>query len=826
MKFKLLLLIILFFLFFNTSFAKILDIPFISQVLPGDWNSTLNCGQTSYYMADKFLSDNSVLDSEDIKKIDDFLYNEFSDPVRNYNGYYTNITKLKSVAENFGNYTDVFIHKSSDDFESIKNEIDSGNLIIPLVRISMKLDKDGHFMLMTGFDEKYVYFNDPGKTFGKNKEYLIDDFLNVWKSENYNYLLLKKKITPVLNNGVETQIVLPVQEVMKPTQIIPKAQNMYASAPVLFFTDVVSKIALSAGAIASNVSSIVSSIISNQNQTADLSPVVIPEPVVGYGYGDNTSPPSQNATAGEGGGSSNVVYLPEFEFKNNYKENKLVIPLEFNFFNVATDSSKYYFQMDYKINKDGIWNNLFNNYNSNYYKYYVKTNNDTYYFRLRVCDLNNYCSTYKEISQKVYLVPASDMTLIGYDGNDVVLDRPEYFNICFDIDPDQIVLITKGTVIKLTPYCTMSIKGFLFAMGEPDSRIKITATSSAYQNYWSFIKFENSFGSILNNVDVTYGGYYAPKGYTYPQFIIDNSIVTLNNVNFSDSMAQSAVYVQNNSAFYMLNSSIKDSKSYPGVVVKESIGVLDNNVFDKNLFGISLYDVDDRLTVSNNKISNSYFYPIYGENIFCNIKDNLFISNKYNIIFQDINLNKIGEYTLKKNVYEIRNANIGIGSVLNIENGSVFKFEKNNGNINVYGVIKAAGTASNPIVFTSVNDNEYGGVVNNNSSTIPVNGDWFGVNLNGVSNGSVFKNCIFRYGGYYNSQLSGMINIEGSSNVDISDSSFEKSYNGIKINNSNNINVENCSIKNNFYGIVVNASSGVTLKNNYYKGNLVNEMVN
>lgn len=814
MKLKYLFFIFLFFPFFVN--AKILDIPFIAQVLPGDWNSTLNCGQTSYYMADKFLSGNSVLDPEDIKKIDDFLYEKFSDPIRNYNGYYTNTTKLKSVAENFGNYENVFINRSSDDFESIKTEIENGSLIIPLVRISMKLEKDGHFMLMTGVDEEYVYFNDPGKTFGKNKKYLIDDFLNVWKSENYNYLVLKKKVfTEKINKELSDNLpvqenIISVQQNAVPTMVIPKASS--ASSPVASFQEIISKVIESVGVIASNILGL--------SQTNTINPVITPtvpivSDAVGYGYGDNS-----------GGGSSNVVYLPEFEFKNNYEEKKLVMPLEFNFVNVATDSSKYYFQMDYKINTNGSWENLFNNYNSNYYKYYIKTNNDTYYFRLRVCNLDNYCSGYKEISQKIYLQPASDMSLIGYDGNDVVLDRPEYFNICFDINPDQIVLIAKGTVIKLTPNCTMSIKGLLFAMGESDSRIKITSTSTAHQNYWSFIKFENSFGSILNNVDVSYGGYYYMKGYTYPQFIIDNSIVTLNNLNFSNSLGQSAVYVQNNSAFYMLNSSVKDFTSNAGLIVKDSIGVIDNNIFNHNVYGISLHNVDERLIVTNNKISNSIFYPIYGENAFCEIKDNLFVDNYYNIIFENINLNKPGEYVLKKSVYGIGNVNVGEGSILNIKKGSVFKSEKNNGNFNVYGTIKAVGDLNNPIVFTSIKDSEYGGNSGVGASAVPSSGDWGSVNLNKFSKDSVFKNCIFKYGGVYNSQTKAMMNIEESSNINISDSYFEKSYYGIKINQSNNVSVINNNIKNNFYGVVSNSSSNLVLQNNYYEGNLINETVN
>ncbi len=836
MKLKFIFFLFLIFPFFVN--AKIMDIPFISQVLPGDWNSTLNCGQTSYYMADKFLSNNSNLNSEDIKKIDDFLYEKFSDPIRNYNGYYTNTTKLKSVAEDFGNYENVFINRASNDFENIKLEIDKGNLIIPLVRISMKLDKDGHFMLMTGFDEEYVYFNDPGKTFGKGKKYLIDDFLKVWKSENYNYLILKNKENDVIienNVNVKNQENKDVDNVvdaktennsLNNSKLVysfykPQAVS-YSNNFIDSFQDIILK--NNEQSTVNNASNLVSDNDSNvKDYISDIKNEnnIINNIGSGYGYGYGSFLPEPFID--EGGGASKIVYLPEFEFKNNYQENKLIIPLEFNFNNVATDISKYYFKMDYKINKGGDWNNLFDNYNLNYYKYYVKTNNDTYYFRLKVCDLKNNCSDYKEISQKVSLKSASDMTLIGYDGNDVVMDRPEYLNVCFDIDPEQIVLITKGTKIMLSPNCTMSIKGYLFAMGESDKKIKITSISESPQTYWSFIKFENSFGSILNNVEVTNGGYYYQKGLSYPQFIIDNSIVTLNDVDFLSNSGQSAVYVQDNSAFYMLNSFVKGSLAYPGVFIKESIGVLDNNIFDRNLYGISMSNVDERFSITNNKIINSIFYAMYGENGFATIKDNLFLDNGYNVFFEKINLQKEGEYKIRKGVYDIGEINVCVGAVLNIEKGAIFKLESGAGKINIYGSIKAIGSASEPIVFTSIDDNEIGGKV---TGSVRINKDnWVGIYLKQTSTNSEFSNCIFRYGGKNNTELIGIINIENSSNIKISNSTFEKSYYGFKIKNSSNINIDNCNISNNFYGVFSNNSS-INLINNYYSANLINESIN
>lgn len=822
MKKYILFLIFFFLIFPSFCFSKILDIPFIPQVLPGDWNNTLNCGQTSYYMADKFLSEDANLNFEDIKKIDDFLNIKFSDPIRNYNGYYTNTTKLKSIAEDFGGYEDVFISRTSNDFESIKNEINNGSLVIPLVRISMKLDKDGHFMLMIGFDEEYVYFNDPGKVFGKEKKYLIKDFLDVWKSENYNYLILKKKNKNIETNSKTDNIQSVVQdsiknEIFSDNIDIVDSEDVFNNLPKNVVNNT---IGVSANSIVqSNQSSNLISIIETNdlNNKNDINNEYFVG--YGYGYGNVFEDISQNIIEDKGGASA-PVYLPEFDFKINYKENKLVIPLEFDFYNVSTDISKYYFKMDYKINKDGEWKSLFDNYNLNYYKYYVKTNNDTYYFRLRLCDINNYCSDYKEVSQKVSLDSASDMNLIGYDGNDVVMDRKEYFNVCFDINPEQNILITKGVKITLSPYCNISIKGHLFAMGEPDERIYITSISDDVLNSWISIVFENSFGSILNNVDILNGGYYAPKGKKYPKIIVDNSIVTLDGVKFYKDAGQS-VYVHNNSAFYMLNSSIKyTSNSFNNVFIKDSIGVLDNNIIEGGGAGVRLINLDERFSVINNKITNNYFYPIHAENSFAIVKDNLFLKNRYNVLFLDLNLQEPGEYFLRKGVYSLKNVNIGAGVKLNIESGSILKMEQGYGNFNIYGSISAIGEKNNPIVFVSINDNEYENVESNFGFKHDF---WAGIHIRS-SEKSIFDNCIFKFGARRDNDLNGVINIEDSNNIIIQNSTFKENYYAIKIKNSKNININNCNFSNNFYGIN-SLNSNILLNNNIYNSNIINEII-
>ncbi|MCG2694466.1 lamin tail domain-containing protein, partial [Candidatus Parcubacteria bacterium] len=99
------------------------------------------------------------------------------------------------------------------------------------------------------------------------------------------------------------------------------------------------------------------------------------------------------------------------------------------------------------------------------------------------------------------------------------------------------------------------------------------------------------------------------------------------------------------------------------------------------------------------------------------------------------------------------------GITLNIEAGVVIKFTPNSGpdTIETKGTIISNGTKEEPVVFTSLHDDEYGGDTrgdgicdpNNASSTAkcPKAGDWGQISIEPTSQNSRFDNTIFRYGG-------------------------------------------------------------------------------
>ncbi|MCF7795699.1 hypothetical protein K9M42_01250 [Patescibacteria group bacterium] len=188
---KLFILITILF-FYRNTYAKIIEnVLFKSQVPPGSWSRTLNCGQTSVIIANSYYN-NSSISEEDIKNIDIWLNEKFSDPIRDFNGYYTNTTKLKTLCSDYFDMDYCTINSGENLFSFLKEQINLGNLSILQVRVKMKLTKVPHFMVFLGYDNDFVYFHDPGQSKGSYVKFKIQDFLEVWENQNFNYLLFQK----------------------------------------------------------------------------------------------------------------------------------------------------------------------------------------------------------------------------------------------------------------------------------------------------------------------------------------------------------------------------------------------------------------------------------------------------------------------------------------------------------------------------------------------------------------------------------------------------------------------------------------------------------
>ena len=204
-----------------------------------------------------------------------------------------------------------------------------------------------------------------------------------------------------------------------------------------------------------------------------------------------------------------------------------------------------------------------------------------------------------------------------------------------------------------------------------------------------------------------------------------------------------------------------------------------------------------------------------------------YLVNKGREINSDITLTKENSpYLVDNNIQNFQS-----GAVLNIEPGVVIKFYNDAGWRFIEGSkIIAQGSESEPIVFTSFYDDEYGGDMNNDAtSTSPNPGDWYGIKIKSDS-GSLLKHTIFRYGGKYYYGGSGLgkadLTVEDCS-LSVSDSVFERSeIYGLKLSNSDSSILNNNFRNNNavgdpagYDGAVFALGGAPAIKNNIFKGN-------
>jgi len=171
----------------------ILDVPFKSQVPPGDWNHTRNCGPTSALMlAGYYLSFSP--DTDDLKALIDWLYDmkiieKQPGEISKYNGNHTSLGDIQYLLSDYydlGNIKKVYASEKKQEY--IKKQIRRGNPVIVTVRLNMKASGIGHFMVVIGFDDNGVIVHDPGHSAGnggQTKHYSYSKFLASWASWSY-----------------------------------------------------------------------------------------------------------------------------------------------------------------------------------------------------------------------------------------------------------------------------------------------------------------------------------------------------------------------------------------------------------------------------------------------------------------------------------------------------------------------------------------------------------------------------------------------------------------------------------------------------------------
>jgi uncharacterized protein YvpB len=182
----------------DASGGRKLEVPWISQMPPGnDWQNTVNCGPATYLMIEAFLRGRDLSNpEEDIKQMINYMAGRYSDykpkgdlgSNEYYYGDYTSDATMKKLLNDNGFDA---MPVTTDGLNGIKAEINSGHPVIVWVTVQggndtpeMKGGAD-HWMLVVGYDDQYIYVNDPGRSsIDKGKKgYSKNSFETVWKSK-------------------------------------------------------------------------------------------------------------------------------------------------------------------------------------------------------------------------------------------------------------------------------------------------------------------------------------------------------------------------------------------------------------------------------------------------------------------------------------------------------------------------------------------------------------------------------------------------------------------------------------------------------------------
>ena len=260
----------------------------------------------------------------------------------------------------------------------------------------------------------------------------------------------------------------------------------------------------------------------------------------------------------------------------------------------------------------------------------------------------------------------------------------------------------------------------------------------------------------------------------------------------------------------------------------KDITVENSDISYNSLYGIyiSKYGTG-AVSIKSNSMTNNGSLPIavnlsgLGSSIFAGLRSNQFSDNKYNNSSFDgigISGSVATNMSLSTNKYILTGSvTVPKGMTLTAEAGTVTLSGSSGYSLRVDGTLNAAGTESNPVVFTAPKDAEYG---NGNGATY----DWYGITVadTGEFTGDYVK---IRYAGGGRSYGDKGNAIDTDGKLTLTNSEVSNTYGtgiNIYIQGTQDVTVENCIIRDSLRnGIYISkyGTGSMSIKNNSLSNN-------
>jgi len=319
---------------------------------------------------------------------------------------------------------------------------------------------------------------------------------------------------------------------------------------------------------------------------------------------------------------------------------------------------------------------------------------------------------------------------------------------------------------------TFKVSGELEALGgeAPEQKIVFTSFYDAtgttpVAGDWEGFYFENAQGKF-DNVIIRYAGKREGNPPSSPPFTLGAVSVKGGSVEIKNSIIEKSqtlgIWLMDSADVLIEGTEFLDAdgdwEKASAIYVENSKATVTNSTFKNNNIGVWLERGGDSSLVGNFFEENEI--PIRTATLLPRFSGNTAQNNNLNgIMISCLGFSDSGneiDWQPDNMPYIIESAiTIPSGSTLNIKPGVIIKF-KSDGAVYVEGILNAEGTKNKEIIFTSLDDDEYGGDTNNDGAlTAPGAGYWDSVYFYPSSAGSVLDHVIFRYGGWYNTFLGG-----------------------------------------------------------------------